>query len=63
MTPREWRKDAGLSQDYVSAKLRISQAYLSKIELGRRHPTPALAARIVRLSKEKVTLAETGVRE
>lgn len=58
MTLKEWRVAEEKSQDVVSGLLRVTQAYYSKIELGRRSPSLELAARIIRLTKGKVTATE-----
>lgn len=63
MTLKEYRLSVAKSQDEMSNALRISQAYYSKVELGRRSPSLALAARIIRVTKGKVSLPETGVRQ
>jgi len=43
------RTARGWSQQETAMKLRVSQAYLSLLETGRRHPSPRLSARLARL--------------
>ena len=63
MTLKEWRVEAQQVQDVVSNRLRVTQAYYSKVELGRRKPSLELAERIARMTKGKVTLKDLGVKK
>lgn len=58
MILKEWRVASEKSQDVVSGLLNVTQAYYSKVELGRRRPSLELAERIARMTKGKVTLKE-----
>ena len=60
MNLRTWRLQEGMSQEYMALELEIDQAYLSKVELGRRRAGPDLAYRIGRLTRGKVTLKDLG---
>lgn len=48
--------EAEKSQDVVSGLLGVTQAYYSKLELGRRRASPELASRISRMTKGKVKM-------
>lgn len=45
-----------MSQEELAAELRIDQAYLSKVELGRRRAGPKLARRIERNTRGEVKM-------
>lgn len=56
MNLRTWRLEAEKSQDVVSGLLGVTQAYYSKLELGKRRASPELAQRIARMTKGKVKM-------
>jgi DNA-binding transcriptional regulator YdaS (Cro superfamily) len=58
MDIRKWRQDEEKSQEVVAELLGVTQAYFSKIELGRRRAGPRLARRIERITKGAVTVAD-----
>lgn len=43
------RESLGMTQDEIAAKLGITKSHFSYLETGRRYPSPALLAKIIRL--------------
>ena len=63
MTLDTWLKQQGLLQKVFAERLEVSVATISMLRNGRRKPSPALALRIEKLTKNKVKVEDWDYKE
>ena len=50
---KKWRLEAGISQNYLSSLLNISQSVLSNYETGKRQPSLKVCYKFIKILKLK----------